>query len=66
MSPRLDSADPSALPLPVHANVEEVEEGPVLKTLPKATIPAYGKRKGWKPRSEADFGGGGAYPEVRS
>ncbi|BEI86090.1 hypothetical protein CcaverHIS002_0603770 [Cutaneotrichosporon cavernicola] len=51
-----------ALPRPVHASVEE-EEAPVLKTLPKANIPVYGKRKGWKPSSEADFGGGGAYPE---
>lgn len=54
----------SALPLPVHTAVEEVEEAPVLKQAPKAQIPAYGKRKGWKPSGEADFGGGGAYPEV--
>ncbi|KAL0478426.1 SNW domain-containing protein [Acrasis kona] len=27
-------------------------------------IPPYGSRKGWMPRSEADFNGGGAYPEI--
>lgn len=31
---------------------------------PSATIPKYGNRKNWKPRCEADFGGGGAYPEI--
>lgn len=54
----------SALPLPIHTSVEEVEETPILPILSKSSIPAYGKRKGWKPTSEADFGGGGAYPEV--
>ena len=28
------------------------------------TIPPYGQRKGWVPRSQADFGDGGAYPEI--
>ncbi|KAN0064736.1 mRNA splicing protein [Thecaphora frezii] len=26
-------------------------------------IPPYGKRNGWKPRAQADFGDGGSYPE---
>lgn len=52
----------SALPCPIHASVEE-DEAPVLKQVPKAHIPPYLKRKGWKPSSEADFGDGGAYPE---
>ncbi|GAA5898381.1 hypothetical protein JCM6882_000141 [Rhodosporidiobolus microsporus] len=26
-------------------------------------IPPYGQRKGWKPKTPADFGDGGAYPE---
>ena len=28
------------------------------------TAPPYGQRKGFIPRVEADFGGGGAYPEI--
>ncbi|KAL1411826.1 mRNA splicing protein [Vanrija albida] len=52
-----------ALPIPVHTVVEEVDEGPILPAVPQVVIPAYGKRKGWKPKSQADFGGGGAYPE---
>eukprot|EP01068_Selenidium_serpulae_P012937 Selendium_serpulae@DN5899_c0_g1_i3.p1 len=28
------------------------------------TAPAYGRRVGWVPRSQDDFGNGGAYPEV--
>jgi SNW domain-containing protein 1 len=26
-------------------------------------IPPYGQRKGWKPKSQLDFGDGGSYPE---
>ena len=26
--------------------------------------PPYGKRRGWVPRAEADFGDGGAFPEI--
>lgn len=44
--------------------MEEVDEGPILPAVPQVIIPAYGKRKGWKPKAQADFGGGGAYPEV--
>lgn len=29
-----------------------------------ARIPEYGKRKGWNPRTLADFGDGGAFPEI--
>ncbi|KAK0519013.1 mRNA splicing protein [Tilletia horrida] len=29
----------------------------------RSRIPPYGKRDGWKPREQADFGNGGAYPE---
>lgn len=29
-----------------------------------SSIPKYGQRKGWIPRCDADFGGGGAYPEI--
>ena len=37
---------------------------PVLPAAPVVTVPKYGSRKGWKPKTAADFGGGGAYPEV--
>lgn len=30
------------------------------------SAPKYGARKGWKPVTQADYGGGGAYPEVSS
>ncbi|KAJ2492177.1 mRNA splicing protein [Coemansia sp. RSA 2050] len=29
-----------------------------------STIPAYGQRIGWVPKTASDFGGGGAYPEI--
>lgn len=29
-----------------------------------STIPPYGQRKGWKPQTLADYGDGGAYPEI--
>ncbi|KAJ1033018.1 hypothetical protein NDA16_000297 [Ustilago loliicola] len=28
-----------------------------------SSIPPYGQRASWRPRTQADFGGGGAYPE---
>jgi hypothetical protein len=30
----------------------------------KSSVPPYGKRKGFIPRSQADFADGGAYPEI--
>jgi len=42
---------------------EETAPAP-LPAAPAANIPKYGSRKGWKPKAAADFGGGGAYPEV--
>uniref|UniRef100_A0A2M4A9V5 Putative mrna splicing factor/ chromatin binding snw family nuclear protein n=1 Tax=Anopheles triannulatus TaxID=58253 RepID=A0A2M4A9V5_9DIPT len=30
----------------------------------KVAAPPYGQRKGWIPRNEADFGDGGAFPEI--
>ena len=29
-----------------------------------SSIPKYGERKNWIPRCDADYGGGGAYPEI--
>ncbi|PPQ66451.1 hypothetical protein CVT26_011209 [Gymnopilus dilepis] len=62
----------SLLPQPVHAPAVSDDEEQVpsqvisqLQTtvITRAAIPAYGKRKGWKPSSLEDFGDGGAYPE---
>jgi SNW domain-containing protein 1 len=30
----------------------------------KISAPPYGQRRGWIPRNEADFGDGGAFPEI--
>lgn len=30
----------------------------------KIAAPPYGQRRGWVPRTEADFGDGGAFPEI--
>ncbi|KAG0269387.1 mRNA splicing protein [Actinomortierella ambigua] len=34
--------------------------------IPTVNIPPYGKRKGWKPRKQEDYGDGGAYPEIHA
>lgn len=58
-----------ALPPPSNPTVEEEEPEPERasnrETLinPPVVIPAYGSRKGWKPRIPDHFGDGGAYPE---
>ncbi|EPQ30344.1 uncharacterized protein PFL1_01870 [Pseudozyma flocculosa PF-1] len=63
----------AALPAPRYSNVTvendegtddaaEASSSTALAT--KAShIPPYGKRTGWKPRAQADFGDGGSYPE---
>lgn len=61
----------SSLPAPLHHPISSYNDSPSgsnlpdLSLLPKrgSHIPAYGKRKGWKPKSDEDFGDGGAYPE---
>ncbi|CAO1614132.1 unnamed protein product [Parajaminaea phylloscopi] len=69
----------AALPAPRYsATVEdsydaEYDQGPqassshgssdVRQETQDASIPPYGRRQGWKPRNQADFGDGGAYPE---
>lgn len=39
------------------------EGGQQLVAPQAVSIPAYGKRKAWKPRKQEDFGDGGSYPE---
>ncbi|KAI9632777.1 SKIP/SNW domain-containing protein [Dioszegia hungarica] len=56
----------SALPAPIYTQAAEEETYDALlpAALPQASnAPAYGSRKGWKPKSAVDFGQGGAYPE---
>ena len=56
------------LPAPVHAAEAASDEGgmgpPMAQPPKRANAPPQGARKGWIPRSQADFGGGGAFPEI--
>ncbi|SPO25360.1 probable transcriptional coregulator Snw1 [Ustilago trichophora] len=45
---------------------DNAEAGPstsALVSTSSSSIPPYGQRASWRPRTQADFGGGGAYPE---
>ena len=65
----------AALPAPRYSSVQDYEDEPATTTTSSSSantlqlasssshIPPYGKRTGWKPRSQADFADGGAYPE---
>lgn len=61
-----------SLPAPLHSTLPDDHDAPApAQAAPQSTalavqgpqIPPYGQRKGWKPKSQADFGDGGAYPE---
>lgn len=62
----------SALPPPINVtydpgNIERsLRNAPSVGALVSAKVaaPPYGQRKGWIPRLEADFGDGGAFPEI--
>ena len=47
----------------IHSDASAVPK-PAAQERPKQVIPPYGKRQRFVPRSYADFGDGGAYPEV--
>src|ERR1700733_3413558 len=60
------------LPRPAHTPIisayddsdEEQADQPSVSALTiRASLPAYGMRRGWQPMSQDDFGDGGAYPE---
>ncbi|KAI9230862.1 MAG: SKIP/SNW domain-containing protein [Piptocephalis tieghemiana] len=67
----------SLLPKPTHSSRAEEPSEPNASTITttssssssssslvrSSSIPPYGKRRGWLPRDEQDFGDGGAYPE---
>ncbi|KAJ1725246.1 mRNA splicing protein [Coemansia erecta] len=48
------------------ASTKSTEAGPEPASTELATtgIPPLGQRKGWVPKTQADFGDGGAYPEI--
>ena len=54
----------SALPAPIYSSSFEYEDVPTLPLAPTPKIPKYGARRSWKPKTDIDFNGGGAYPEV--
>lgn len=62
----------SALPPPVNISWDEVDDERTVRNAPsmgalvsaKVSAPPYGQRKGWIPRTENDFGDGGAFPEI--
>jgi len=68
----LASALAAALPTPIHAPAvkeeEETFQRPASTSTPppvasRQPVPPYGRRNGWKPTSQEDYGDGGAYPE---
>merc|ERR1719310_1782816 len=57
----LQVADPSVASFQLARKGEEVT---AVATLNTRGPPPYGKRQGWTPRSLADYGDGGAFPEI--
>lgn len=54
------------LPTPVNENKSrpEVRTSRTVQVFGEPTAPPYGRRKGWVPRNQTDFGDGGAFPEI--
>jgi len=60
-------AKPLILPRVTNPDVEEedaADDASASARRAPCAAPPQGKRKGWVPRAQADFGDGGAYPEV--
>jgi len=57
----LQVADPSVASFQLAKKTDEVT---AVATISARGPPPYGKRQGWVPRSLADFGDGGAFPEI--
>ncbi|KAI0314651.1 pre-mRNA-processing protein 45 [Amylostereum chailletii] len=65
------SALAAALPAPLHTpDVDEDESyqapsqsTPSQSVILRETVPPYGQRQNWKPKSQEDYGDGGAFPE---
>lgn len=60
---KLEVADSSLGSFRAAADLQQAgpNVGPALAV---RSAPAYGRRQGWAPRSLADFGDGGAFPEI--
>lgn len=55
------------LPAPRHnyqVHVDEAAPSSLLASTPKKSVPPYGQRQSFVPRAQADFGDGGAFPEI--
>lgn len=54
------------LPAPRHKYEVHADEGlsSLLPPAPKHKVPPYGQRQSFVPRAQADFGDGGAFPEI--
>ena len=68
---------PVGITLPLPVNAPSPDEDPAVTgstggsdsmgpppPVRRSSAPPQGKRKGWIPRAQADFGGGGAFPEI--
>lgn len=61
-----------SLPPPINVTLDPEIDERLLRGAPemgalvsaKVAAPPYGQRKGWIPRTEDDFGDGGAFPEI--
>jgi SNW domain-containing protein 1 len=58
------SLDDSQIVLKVSSSVQICLERSANDHLQKSGPPPYGKRAGWRPRGQEDFGDGGAFPEI--
>ena len=55
------------LPAPRHnyqVHVDEAAPSSLLASAPKQKVPPYGRRQNFVPRAQADYGDGGAFPEI--
>lgn len=55
------------LPAPRHnyqVHVDEAAPSALLASAPKQKVPPYGRRQNFVPRAQADYGDGGAFPEI--
>lgn len=57
------------LPAPRHNYQVHIDEGPppalgADESSSRVQVPPYGQRQGFVPRAQADFGDGGAFPEI--
>lgn len=62
---RLESVDEAVGSFKAAATSTDLAVGPA-KPVSSRGPPPYGKRKGWQPQSLADFGNGGAFPEIHA